>query len=207
MKIIDKTTWERTEVFDFFSGISHPFYSLSFPVDVTELYRYTKARGLSFYYSLVYLCTKAVNSVENMRYLIHEGQVALTEERSPSFTDMKKGSELFHIVTMPCRGSMAEFCAAAREKSAAQRSFLDQSAETGELIYFSCLPWLEITGLTNERDLDIDDAIPRISWGKFTERDGHKTLGMTVEVNHRFVDGVHVGRFYEALQGMIDALE
>lgn len=144
MKIIDQATWDRAEVFRFFSGISQPFYSLTFRVDVTKLYRYTKARGLSFYYALVYLSTKAVNSVENMRYLIHEGQVALTGQRSPSFTDMKKGSELFHIVTMPCRGTMEKFCAAAREKSAAQRGFIDQSAETGELVCISCLPWPEL---------------------------------------------------------------
>lgn len=207
MKIIDQATWDRAEVFRFFSGISHPFYSLTFNVDVTALYCHAKARGISFYYALVYLCTKAVNSVENMRYLIHEGQVALTGERSPSFTDMKKGGELFHIVTMPCRGTMEDFCAAAREKSVVQQGFIDQSAETGDLIYLSCVPWLEITGLTNERGLDIDDTIPRISWGKYVERDGRKALGMSVEVNHRFVDGVHVGRFYEALQSMIDALE
>lgn len=207
MKIIDRSAWERAEVFDFFSGISHPFYSVSFTVDVTKLYRYTKSRGLSFYYSLVYLCTGAVNSVENMRYMIYEGQAALTEVRSPSFTDMKKGSGLFHIVTMPCRGTMEEFCDAAAKKSAEQRSFIDQTAETGELIYFSCLPWMEITGLTNERDLDVDDAIPRISWGKYVERDGRRVLGMSVEVNHRFVDGIHVGRFYETLQSMINSLE
>lgn len=36
---------------------------------------------------------------------------------------------------------------------------------------------------------------------------GRETLGMSVEVNHRFLDGVHLGKFYQALQASIDALE
>lgn len=34
-----------------------------------------------------------------------------------------------------------------------------------------------------------------------------ETLGMSVEVNHRFLDGIHLGRFYQTLQASIDALE
>lgn len=36
---------------------------------------------------------------------------------------------------------------------------------------------------------------------------GRETLGMSVEVNHRFLDGIHLGRFYQTLQASIDALE
>ena len=39
MQIIDKDTWPRREVYDFFAGMSHPFYALTFPVDVTQIGR------------------------------------------------------------------------------------------------------------------------------------------------------------------------
>ena len=52
-----------------------------------------------------------------------------------------------------------------------------------------------------------DDAIPRITWGKYVRQDDRETLGLSIEVNHRFVDGVHLGRFYEALQQKINDLE
>ena len=117
------------------------------------------------------------------------------------------GSDLFHIVTLPCRGNLEAFCRAARERSRSQQTFLDQEKEAEDLLYLSCLPWVDLTSCTNERSLDPDDAIPRIAWGKIVERGGREALGMSVEVNHRFVDGVHIGRFYEALQARIDALE
>lgn len=206
MRKIDPNTWSRREIFDFFSKISNPFYSVTFNVDVTEVYAYAKRSGLSFYYALVYLVTKAVNSVEAFRYGIVDGELVLFDERSPSFTDLKKGSESFHIVTMPCEGNIAEFCQDAKRRSAEQTTFLSTDKESADLIYFSCLPWVELTALTNERDFDPDDAIPRISWGKFHERDGRKILGMSLELNHRFTDGVHIGKFADALQKLIEQL-
>ena len=206
MRIIDPNTWPRRDIFDFFSKISNPFYSVTFNVDVTEAYAYAKRSGLSFYYALVYLVTRAINSVEAFRYALVDGELVLLDERSPSFTDLKKGSESFHIVTMPCKGDIAEFCFDAKRRSAEQTTFLSTDKEGVGLIYFSCLPWVELTALTNERDFDPDDAIPRVSWGKFHERDGRKILGMSLELNHRFTDGVHIGKFAEVLEKLISEL-
>ena len=206
MKPINKTTWPRAELFDFFSAVSYPFYSVTFRVDVTNLHRYTKTHGLSFYYSLSYLVAKAVNAVENFRYTIREGEIYLLDQRIPSLTDLHPGSEQFHIVTLPLREDMAAFCAAVKARSEAQTTLLDQDDETDALIYISCTPWFDLTGCTNERDFDRDDAIPRITWGKYVETNGRETLGMSLEVNHRFIDGYHLGQFYQKLQASIDAL-
>ncbi len=206
MKKIDLERWDRREIFDFFSPLSNPFYSVTFRLDVTELYRFCRERGLSFYYTMVFLVTRAVNGTEAFLYTIRGGKVFLLDRREPSFTDRREGEKYFHIVTMPCRGSVEEFCAAAAEKSRSLRGFIDCAAESDELIYLSSLPWLDLSSLTNERDLDPDDAIPRIAWGKYTEENGRRTLGMSVEVNHRFVDGADIGAFAGRLEEMIASL-
>ena len=74
------------------------------------------------------------------------------------------------------------------------------------MIFFSCLPWLDVTSLTNERNLDPDDAVPRIAWGKFVQENGRWMLGMSLEVNHRFIDGVHIGQFAKELEKLMEAL-
>ena len=43
MQKIDLASWPRAELFRFFSAVSHPFYSVTFRVDVTNLHAYTKA--------------------------------------------------------------------------------------------------------------------------------------------------------------------
>lgn len=198
--------WERKELFDFFSRLSDPFYSVCFRLDVTRLYDFCKERGLSFYYALIWLSTRAINETEAFSYALRDGELIRLPARRPSFTDLKKGAEAFHIVTMAAGDSLEGFCRAAREKSAAQDCFLELSEEKDDLIYLSCLPWLDLTAFTNERDYDADDAIPRLAWGKYVRRDGRLELGYSVEVSHRFIDGLHIGRFGERLQQLIDEL-
>lgn len=200
-------TWPRREAYEFFSRMSDPFYSVTFTQDVTGIYDMAKARGSSFYYSMIWACTTALNDVEAFRVGLRGGELVRFDKRLPSFTDLRPGAEQFHIVTMDRCGGLEEFCAEAAERSSKQRGFIDMSAETDELIYFSCLPWIDLTSLTNERDRSgkgaADDSIPRIAWGrlKLTE-DGRRTIGISVEVNHRFIDGVHIGRFARSLEAV-----
>ena len=203
--IVDRAAWPRRELFDFFSPMSQPFFSVTFRQDVTRLYQFAKENRLSFYHSLVYLCTRAVNGVEAFRYALRGEDLVLFDQRIPSFTDLKPGAEQFRIVTLPMEEDIRAFCAAARAKSAAQTTFLDQE-DSLDLIYFTCLPWVELTALTNERAFDPDDAVPRIAWGKYAQEGDRKGLHISLELNHRFVDGLHVGRFHEGLAALIEAL-
>lgn len=205
-RLLDRAAWPRREVYDFFSRIDDPFYMVTFQTDVTAVREYTKRNNLSFYYTMVYLCTAACNAVPAFRQVIRSGQVWELEARSPSFTDLHPGSEVFHIVTLPAGKDLTAFCRDAARKSRAQTGFIDAAAETGALIYFSCLPWVELTALTNERGHDPDDSVPRIAWGRYTAQDGRLKLGLSLEVNHRLIDGVHIGQFAQALERRIAAL-
>ncbi len=198
--------WPRREQFEFFSGVDYPFYSVTFNLDVTGLYRYVKAHGLSFYYALVHLSTRAINSVEAFHYGMEDGQVVRYDRRVPSFTDLRPGSENFHIVEVLTDGTLAEFCAAAKAASAARTGFIDPDSQGEHLIYLSCLPWVDLTAATNERNFDPDDAIPRLTWGKYREENGRKVLGYSVDVNHRFIDGLHIGKFAMELERLINEL-
>ena len=207
MTVIDKAAWPRREHYAFFAPMSNPFYSLTFPVDVTTLKSYTKRNKISFYYSLVYLVTKAMDQVEAFRYKCRGDEIVLHDHLIPSFTDLKPGSELFHITTLEAGEDMAGFCRRAGEASRAQTKFINNGPWPGDqLIYFTCQPWFPITSLTNERDLNPEDSVPRVAWGKYEEKDGRLVLSMSLELNHRLVDGVHVGQFYQRLNALMEAL-
>ncbi|MCQ2447851.1 MAG: CatA-like O-acetyltransferase [Oscillibacter sp.] len=203
MKKIDLETWDRRDIFHFFSGMSNPFYMVTFRLDVTDLYNYVKCHDLSFYYSMCYLVTKSINQIDAFQFVTRGENVYQLDGRNPSFTDLKKGSKAFHIVTMPFDGTIEDFSNAAKEKSTAQSAFIDESGQTDDLIYISCLPWIDITGVTNDRDLGSpnakNDSIPRVTWGKYVEQNGRKELGISLEVNHRFIDGVHIGQFAQIM--------
>lgn len=208
---IDMKTWDRKQIYDFFSRISNPFYMTSFVIDVTKLKEFTKKYNCSFYYSLIYLCTKAMSCVENFLYVNKGKNVYLINERIPSFTDRKTGSELFHIVTLPLSKDILSYCKLAKQTSQQQDSFIDFSKEGSSLAYFSCMPTLQLTAVTNEFDIMspnfASDSVPRISWGGYYKQQGKLKLNISLEVNHRFIDGIHIEKFNSYLQKMINDLD
>lgn len=206
MEIIDRKTWERREAYAFFSQVDYPFYAVTIPVEVTRVKEASRSRGLSFYHLMVWLCTKAVNSVEAFRLRVRGEDVVLLDRTEPSFTTLSPGEQQFRIITLPWEEDVALFCARAKEKAEKQTSFLDQEEECDGLIYFSCTPWFDFTALTNERNFDRDDTIPRIAWGKYYEQNGGLWLHMSIEVNHRTIDGYHLGLFKAAIDREIAAL-
>lgn len=207
-RIVDYENWPRREMYEFFCAADQPFYNVAYRLDVTNVYDFSKENGVSFYLALTYLVTRALNSVEAFRYAKLDGRIVLFDELMPSFTDLRPGEELFHIVTMPCRGDILEFCREAKRRSLAQDCLIDTSMECNNLIYISCVPWLDITAMSHERRFDPDDAIPRVAWGKFVDDgSGRKVLGMTLELNHRFVDGYYIGKFNAELCTLIEFLK
>lgn len=205
MRIIDVEHWDRREHFKMFSAQTFPFFGVTFPLDVTRLIDYTKRNHISFYYSLVYLTAKAMEPIENFHYRIRDDQVVCVDELIPSFTDLHPGSELFHIVTMPAGDDLAAFCREAKLRSEAQTTLLS-GEDRDELIFISCLPWFDLTGAMNDRNLDPGDSFPRVVWGKYTDQDGRRVLHYSIEVNHRLMDGIHIGKFYQNLCDLIAAL-
>lgn len=202
MEKLDFNSWPRKEIFNFFS-LSNPFYLVTFRHDVTKIYDFAKENNISFYYSMIYLCTKAINSVDAFLYEMRDDGLYRLSERVPSFTDIRKGEDQFYIVTTPMKDNIIDYCKFAKESSLNQKEFIDFSSESNDLIYFSSLPWLDITAISNERDLSSDksknDAIPHITWGKYSDNHGHKELGISIEVNHKYIDGLHIGQFASAL--------
>lgn len=210
-KLIDFNTWERKDIFSMFNAMSNPFYAVTFRQDITRLYNYVKKNGISFYYALCWVCAKAINEVEEFKLNIIGDNIEVLERRYPSFTDLKKGSSAFYIVTIKDDFSLMDFCKIAKEKSALQDVFIEKSAESDDLIYFTCLPWVDITSLTNERDLltqkSRDDSIPRIAWGKYTIDVDKVSIGISIEVNHKLIDGLHIGLFAQNLTKIIEELQ
>ena len=205
--VIDKAAWPRSAHYDFFSGMSDPFYALTFPVDITPLRAWCRARGLSFYMAMVYGVTKAMERVDAFLYKDRDGVIVKHDRLIPSFTDLRPGSDLFYIVTVEAGEDPEEFCRRAKERSAEQTGFITSGGwAEDELVYFTCLPWFPLTAFTNERDLNPSDSVPRVSWGRWRQEGDRYLLDLSLELNHRLLDGVHVGKFYDELTRWINSL-
>ena len=137
-KEIDLNTWDRKEHFEFFSRNATPHYCVAFNIDVTNLLHFTRANKLSFYYSLVYLCTQTVNEIDAFLMETEDNKVYAIDQRIASFIDLAKGSTVFHVVCLPQQQDIFAFCSRAREQSTNNPLTLQQSCQiTDPKVIFS----------------------------------------------------------------------
>ena len=87
MEIIDRGAWPREGHYRFFAPMSHPFYALTFPVDVTPLRALCKERGLSFYTAMVFAVIKAMEQVDAFLVREWDGVLVRHDALVPSFVE------------------------------------------------------------------------------------------------------------------------
>lgn len=206
MELVDLEDWPRRAHFQFFSGLAFPFYNVTSTLDVTGFYPWVKERRLSFYHSLIYATMAVMNGLPDYLYKIRGEQVVKHDRLDPSFVVMDQSTHLLKILTVPFGGTVEEFCARCARQEAEQREPFPpaESEARDDLVYISCLPWMSFTSLTNEMDTNPDDSIPRVTWGKFEEREGRLLLPYAVQLNHRLLDGWHLSQLVGGVQAWID---
>ena len=74
-KEFDISQWERKEHFEFYSKNATPHYCVAFNIDITNLLAYTRKNKISFYYSLIYLCTQAINEIDEFLFETENNKV------------------------------------------------------------------------------------------------------------------------------------
>lgn len=206
MKIIDLETWDRREHYRFFRNAAYAHYNIGTDLDITHFRTKVKTQGLPFSFAMTYAVSAAMNLVEAFRYRIHDDQVVLHNMIHPAFTYVAPDKKYFKLIVVDLKLPMAEFITVAREKALTQRDYFVLADLEGrdDFIFISSIPKVSFTHLSHTVSANRDDAVPRLSWGKFYERNGRIMLPFNVQAHHAFVDGDHMGDYIETMQGWLD---
>lgn len=208
-QVVDLAHWDRTEHFRFFQNVAYPIYNICFDLDVTPLKAYAKAHAISFNYALVHLVTATANAIDNFKYRLRGDQVILHDQLTPSCTDLSPGATLFKMVTIGMEESLDAFARKAKAQASEQACYfkIEDFVGKDDLLFISMLPWIRFTSIDHTMSLKQGDAMPRITWGRYEEQHGRWTLPFNIQVNHLFVDGIHLGQFQEQLLARIASLQ
>lgn len=198
-RVIPLATWERRELFRFFSSFSSPNYNVSVSLDAREIARFAKARGESFFLLACFAIAKALNAVPAMRLrFLDDENVAEYAVVHPSCPLAREGSELFVQTLLPYRPTFAEFRASAAPIIEAVRRG-EAPAETGDgtpnIFCASCVPWFSATG-TSAADYSFNQAEQILTWFKMTPAG---EVALSGRFNHCFTDGIHLGAFFNGV--------
>jgi chloramphenicol O-acetyltransferase type A len=202
---VDLATWPAADQFRFFRTYQRPHYAVTARVDVSRL---MAAKGrLPVFRTCLWAIGAALHAVPELRMRFRGDSVTLFDRLDLSPT-IATGDGDFRYTYLPWTPDRAAFDATAARLIAAVRAGHPLNANSGAIeavAYLSCLPWLDYTALDNALP-GADDCIPRVSWGRIVPRGTGHDMAMTLQVHHALVHGVHVGRFFAAVQAALDGL-
>lgn len=205
---VDMDNWNRRATYDFFKDYDDPFFNFTGRVDATALYRLCKENGLSFSLAALFYSQIAANEIREFRTRMVDGRLVEFDQIHATQTILNH-DETFSFAYFEMMDDVFEFDRAdkaAVEKYKALKSF-DVESERADLIYYSVIPWVAFTSFKHASRFDRMQTIPRIVFGKlFDDTAHHKQLPLSVEANHMIMDGLHVGRFFNRFQGLINSV-
>ena len=207
MEIINIESWNRKEHFEFFSRMASPYFGITTEVDCTIAYDNAKENGNSFFAHYLHKSMIAVNSVEELRLRIVDNKVALFEKINAGAT-AGRADGTFGFIFVNFYDDFETF------NKELQNEIQTVLNSTGlrlndddikkDLIRHSTIPWTSFTGLLHPTNFDRTESVPKITFGKFSIREGKKYLPVSIEAHHGLVDGFHLAKYLSEFQRQLD---
>ncbi len=203
--IVDKEKYYRKGVYRHFSEDCKCSVSITARIDVTELYRKSKATDTKFYLNFLYILCKVLNSREDYRmgYLWQTDTLVCYDKINPV-------QYVFHDDTETCSIAYSEyyedyktFYAKALEdleKAKQTREYGLDSANHPNWFDASYISWLSYDSL----NIELPDGhlyfSPIINWGKFRKENERLMMPVTVRMNHAVADGYLIAKVFKLLE-------
>jgi len=204
---LDIETWNRKEHFRFFSQCDEPLFGIVADIDITNGYRFCKENGISFFLYNHYKSITAVNRIEEFRYRTEGSEIAIFDTIHVT-TTISRTDNTFAFAFVPFTESFNEFTELAKMEIERIRNStgLGITGDTGrsDVIHFSTVPWIQFTGVTHARNFKHQDSVPKITFGKYYEKNNSLMMPVSVNVHHGLMDGLHVGKFLELFEMLIN---
>lgn len=202
MHKIDIQNWSRRGHFEFFKTFNHPHFNMCANVDLTKFKTYIKAHAFSTTTAIVYLIARAANAIPEFRQRMQSEDIIEHETVSPSVTILVE-NDLFSFCTIDYCSDFSIFADRAAKQIAAVKGnpTLKDPPGRDDLLYMTAIPWVSFTSFTHPMRQHPADSIPRFAWGKIFEEGNLIKMPLSVQGHHALMDGIHMGKFYEKIQG------
>ena len=200
-KYLDVATWARRDLFEFFRTYHNPYFNVCTRLDVTNLLALLRLRhGISVSLAYHYFALRIANEIEPFRYRLQNGKV-FVHDVIHGGTTVLLPNESFSFAYFDYKRDFGKFIDDAQRAVEQARSGNGpfQPTSSDDLIHFTTLPWLAFTSFSHARNWGTEDSVPKIAFGKFVTEIEHTLLPISVEVHHALMDGLHVGRYLNAL--------
>lgn len=203
MKIIDIDTWKRKEHYRFFTAMDSPFFGITTELDCTLAYQEAKENDVSFFAIYLHKSMKAVNAVEELTYRIENNQVVAYPVIHAGATIGREDGTFGFIYVNFSPNFQTFNTDLQKEIEAVHNSTglrLNNDDLKNDLIRHTTIPWTSFSSVLHPTRFNSQDSVPKITFGKFSTRDGKKYLPVSIEAHHGLLDGLHLSAYLAEFQ-------
>ena len=204
-RIIDPKETTRAMAYELWMKAPNPMVTFFKTLDVTNLIRVSKRRGLKFNMLLDFCIGKAAAGVKEF-YILPVGDQLIAYDSIAVNTIVKNRTGEVSSCDILFTEDLDRF----------NREYLEHTARVAETCVDRDLSEDSmVIGTSAIIDTEIDGAVgmnsgifnnPFIIWGRWRRRFLRYTLPISLQFHHTQMDGAHAGRFLEMLQTEIDRL-
>ncbi|MFI3283411.1 MAG: CatA-like O-acetyltransferase [Rikenellaceae bacterium] len=210
---IDIDNWKRKKKFEFFIEMLSPIYSFTVRLNLDNCYSVAKSHNRSPFIYYVYAIIKAANEIEELRLRVNredgEMKVYLFDDVDLVTPIAVDDNGEFAEVRIKYSPDFEEFYYRAEQVIASASADMNPIVEydpDATYTVVSALPFLDFTSMSPTiMDRGGVDQVPLITVGKMSSIDGHRSMPVALAVHHGFVDGYHIGQFFEIVQRTLDS--
>ncbi len=204
MKTVTFDNPHRKKHFELFNGLNHPHFNVCANVEVGPWVDAMREAGQRLTSSLVYLLSRCANELPEFRQRIRDDTVVEHELVHPSFAVATRETDVFSFCEVDYTPDFAAFVRAADTRIEAMRDAPSLSDQEGrdDYLFMSPVPWIAFTSVQHPMNYHPRDCVPRITWGKIHPQGEQLLMPLAVQAHHALVDGVHMGRYFQAVEAL-----
>lgn len=210
-KKIDIEGYYRKDVFNHFSKDCKCSTSITHRIEVTKLYKFSKATRTKFYINFLYVLSKVLNSREDYRmsWLYKTNEIIVYDKINPTQYIFHDDTETFTVAyTEYDKDYKIFYKNALYDMNRAKKTRRYGLDSTNHPNWFdaSFIPWISYDSLNIELPDGNLHFNPIVNWGKYREENGCLLMPITVRLNHAVADGYLVAKVFKLLEKEIEVL-
>ena len=207
-RYLNLDNWHRRCAYDFFRGFDIPTFNLCARLDVALLRQAVKDLGVgSLSLAYHFIAIRLANEIEPFRYRL-EGDRVRVHETVHGSTTVLRSDDSFGFATLEHNRDFAAFCVQGAQALANGRRHdapFESDKHAGATVHMTTLPWVHFSSYSNARQWGPNDSVPKIAFGRIDSDGPRQWMPLSVEVHHALMDGLHIGRFFEAFEAALQS--
>lgn len=209
---LDPESWERGQMFRYFSQMAPTGYSLTVDVDVTKMLGSLREAGIKFFPAYLWLVTGALNRQKEFKIAEKDGRIGYYDTLTPLYASFHEDDRTFSLMWTEYD---EDFMAFYRDYLNNKRLFggnhgllaQNETVPPENAYTVSCIPWVSFRHFSVHSYGDKPYYFPSVEAGRFYKSGNSVLLPLSVTCHHAATDGYHVKCFLDSLRESADNLE